>query len=106
MLYRNVDKASEGERGLAPSFVKAVHLREKISKQLKIDLEPHERIHLYEPEIHPEATDAELEGFIATLDPDPTSKCPVIIKQLGHYVARISLRGGYNIPLRFQVAKR
>jgi hypothetical protein len=101
-----VDVTSEAEMGLAPSFVKAVHLRKKISNQLKIDLEVHERIHLYGSEISPDATEADLEGFIATLEPDPMSKCPVIIKQLGYYVARISLRGGYYIPLRFQVVKR
>lgn len=33
-------------------------------------------------------------------------ECTVKIKQLGEYIARITLSGGYMVPLRFTVEKR
>jgi len=84
-------------------------VHKKISKQLKIDLEPHEKVHLRsEPLVEVEDEDGNVRSLESYLDEfgDPEVECTTQIKQLGKYVARISLRGGYSIPLRIEVVKR
>jgi hypothetical protein len=135
-----------------PGHVNAMNLREKLSRQLKIDLEEHEKIHIRnEPVVGlEEKGEAELmklldelidggggkEGLAArgaagaveaggegTFDAedqstgggevegvdmgeDEAKDCDVKVKQLGDYVAKITLRGGYVVPLKFTVVRR
>jgi hypothetical protein len=131
-----------------PGHVTAMNLREKLSKQLKIDLEEHETIHIRnEPVVALEekgeaelmqlinemgtvnvpvkkevsagenetaaATDVEGEGgtkvndaVAATSTEEKAKDCDNKIKQLGDYVAKITLAGGHVVPLKFNVGRR
>ena len=90
-----------GEEDIHPGMVDAKAVRKKLAKHLKIDLEPHERIH-----IHPEPiTGDNLHEHLESL-PHFDAPCTVQLKKLGDYVARISLRGGYTVPLALEVVKR
>ena len=128
-----------------PGHVEARNLREKLSRQLKIDLEDHERILIRnEPVVGlEEKGEAELmqlleemEGGVgggkvvpakkggegATVEGgggadvavaegvdvggDDAKDCDAKVKQLGDYVAKITLRGGYVVPLKFSVVRR
>lgn len=89
-----------------PGMVDAKTIRQKLSKQLKIDLEDHEKVHLYnEPVNHPDLTENTIKDIFSRLG-DPSEPCQTQVRQLGDYVARISLRGGYQVPLKVQVLKR
>jgi hypothetical protein len=102
-IWRNIDTTNDT---IHPGMVDSNAVRKKLSKQLKIDLEPYERVHLYaEPVSYGELNDKETERFMELLG-DSEQKCEVQIKKVGDYIARISLRGGYSIPLRFEVTKR
>ena len=130
-----------------PGHVSAKNLREKLSKQLKIDLEEHETIHIRnEPVVAlEEKGEAELmqlilemetvntpvkkdisaaEGGVATdvvegegetkvndkvastATEENATDCETKIKQLGDYVAKITLAGGHVVPLKFNVGRR
>lgn len=111
-----------------PGHVSAKHLRQKLSKQLKIDLEPHESIHIMdEPVVGLEEMDEkELIDLIMSMDeegdkPGPNSNmtveeatkegvglndCNTQLKYLGDYVAKITLAGGYVVPLKFRIERR
>lgn len=138
-----------------PGHVSAKHLRDNLSKQLKIDLEPHETIHISEETVYglDELDEKEIASLIAKMygdasggvavkkedggdnegelnveeeksddevvesvttvkggdageDSSETKECTVKIKQLGEYLAKIELAGGYVVPLRFLVEKR
>ena len=81
-------------------------LRQKLYRQLKIELESHEQIHIFEKavESHKKLTDKGIESLMKKID--TTSPCKVQLRQLGHYVAKITLDGGYTVPLKFEVVKR
>lgn len=84
-------------------------VRQKISKQLKIDLEPHEKVHLRaEPLAEVEDEEGNVRSLESYLDEfgDPEVECTTKIKQVGKFVARISLSGGFSVPLRIEVVKR
>lgn len=113
---------------ISPGLVDAKTIRAKLNKQLKIELEPHEKIHLVPNRIlaadldamqdtrsssglaerhKPKDPNAVYERIIQErLGSDIDEPCQVEIRELGAYVARISLRGGHSIPLRVQVLKR
>lgn len=78
-------------------------VRGKLSKQLKIDLEPHERVHLRPEPLHDEDAD-ELEALFEDIQTE--EDCKVQIRALGVYLAKISLAGGYTVPLKVEVLKR
>jgi ribosomal protein L9 len=81
-------------------------VRKKLSKQLKIDLESYERVHLYKEAVsYGDYNEKATEELMGTLG-DSEVKCEVQIKKMGDYIARITLRGGYSVPLRFEVTKR
>jgi ribosomal protein L9 len=103
-IKRNVDPATNV---VAPGMVDAKAVRKKLSKQLRIDLELHETVHLQKEPVlsHTELTDAEEQAIMEGLG-DPEEKCQTQIRALGLYLARISLRGGFQIPLKVEVVKR
>lgn len=92
---------------LHPGEVNAKNLRQKLSKQLKIDLEDDESIHICSetPIVHNEMNDSKVQTmvdeFVTT-----GAECHLIIKRLGEYIAKVSIRGGYSVPLKFVVLQR
>jgi murein tripeptide amidase MpaA len=108
---------------LHPGVVTTENLREKLSKQLKIDLDENEAMHIFrnEDDDNTDSSDtttttttpinfaeidevkiqAMIDDFIPTTD-----KCPIKINRLGDYLAIIGLKGGYTVPLRFVVRQR
>lgn len=111
-IWRNVDTSTGTDfNTIHPGMVDALAVRRKLNKQLRIQLEPHERVHVYKEQIeHEEITDNDLNDIImndelfGVENRERTSSTQ--IKQLGQYVARICLRGGFNIPLKFEILKR
>ena len=129
-----------------PGHVSAKHLRDKLSKQLKIDLEDHETIHIRnEPVVSMETKEEyELMELLKEMDEDASSDkeegdkddteggeveievedppveigaaavktdgelkdCDTKLKHLGDYVAKITLSGGYVVPLKFSIQRR
>jgi hypothetical protein len=130
-------------------MVDARAVRKKLSKQLRIDLEPHEKVHLFAEPLgtllttsattttteavvdgdssnnvddqgnnnnnnkkkkkdstveKPLTEEEELNALIRRLIPQDDEN--VQIRQVGDYLARISLRGGHIIPLKVAVLKR
>lgn len=127
-IYRNVDPFT---KAVFPGFVDAKAIRRKLSKQLMIDLEPHphEMIHLY-PHPIPKIDEMTLEALDELLrplgrkpvpaeaedggeiggdkahDPSVLEPCKVQIRELGSFVARITLAGGYTVPLKIEILQR
>lgn len=91
---------------LHPGVVNASNLREKLGKQLKIDLAPTDKLHIFSdtPLMHSELDESKQQSMIDAFSPDV--ECSVEIKKLGEYLAKISLPGGYAVPLKFQVIQR
>eukprot|EP00568_Trieres_chinensis_P006216 CAMPEP_0183308010 /NCGR_PEP_ID=MMETSP0160_2-20130417/19689_1 /TAXON_ID=2839 ORGANISM="Odontella Sinensis, Strain Grunow 1884" /NCGR_SAMPLE_ID=MMETSP0160_2 /ASSEMBLY_ACC=CAM_ASM_000250 /LENGTH=263 /DNA_ID=CAMNT_0025471747 /DNA_START=11 /DNA_END=802 /DNA_ORIENTATION=- len=121
-IWRNID-TNTGK--VHPGLVNHINLRQKISKQLRIDLEDHEMIHIRaEPVLsHAEVSDQEVANLLEDVGPKEASdadkmekvdasediksdECQVEIRQLGDFLAKITLRGGHTVPLRFTVVKR
>ena len=92
-----------------------------MSKQLKIDLDDDgvEQIHIYDtrstsgggesssvaPIIFSELTDTKIQSMVDEFVP-ADGPCQIQIRRLGEYLAKISLQGGYSVPLRFTVLRR
>ena len=92
-------------------MVDAKAVRQKLSKQLKIALEPHEKVHVFkEPVNHSELVREQLETYVLNMLKDlgdhSDAPCTTQIKHLGDYIALISLKGGYSIPLKEEVLKQ
>ncbi|KAL3795940.1 hypothetical protein HJC23_002211 [Cyclotella cryptica] len=120
-MIRNVDLNTPNL--CHPGHVSAKHLRQKLSKQLKIDLEPHETIHIRNEPVAglDEMDEKELMDLIMTMDNDVSGQksgdedavaaaepcdCDTKVKYLGDYVAKITLAGGYVVPLKFRIERR
>lgn len=105
-IRRRVDPSDVNEMALSPSQVTAEDVRHKLSKQLRIDLEDHEKVHLrLEP--LPDNTDpSQLEGYMDEFGAAVEEACATQVKRLGEFVARISLRGGHAVPLKVKVVNR
>lgn len=94
-IWRHVDPVTES---IAPGLVNARNVKSKLSKQLKIDLEPHEKIHLMDTPSNELPQDSAF---------GPVEEaCKTEIRQLGSYWARITLEGGHAVYLRTLVLKR
>ena len=141
-LIRNVDP--NVPTMCHPGHVSAKNIRDKLSKQLKIDLEDHETIHIRnEPIVGIEEMDEKevmqiimgMDGMTTETDnkegedgdstkeessssidataaaetnssTDETKDCDTKVKQLGDYLAKITLAGGYVVPLHFRIERR
>ena len=105
-----------------PGVVTAQNLKDKISKQLKIDLDDSEHVHIFRSSGDADSSAdesittastlnfAELDEVkIQTMADEFTvteNPCTVKINRLGEYLAVIGLKGGYSVPLRFLVRQR
>jgi hypothetical protein len=100
---------------LHPGMVTADNLREKLSRQLKIDLDDDEPIHIVDfgisdssqqPLVLAELNDHKIQSMVDEYQPSKDGPCSIKIRRLGDYLAKISLKGGYSVPLRFVVLRR
>jgi hypothetical protein len=123
-IWRMVDPNSTDT--LHPGVVTTENLREKLAKQLKIDLDENEPMHIFRDD-DDNNTDSSDSAANTTTTTNPinfaeldevkiqamtddfiptTDKCPIKINRLGDYLAVIGLKGGYTVPLRFVVRQR
>ena len=88
-------------------MVDASSIRRKLSRQLRIDLEPEfEKVHVHpEPVFADELSSDEIQRILEGLG-DAKTPCTVELRELGSYLARVSLRGGYSVALKVEVVKR
>ena len=122
-IWRMVDPNSTDT--LHPGVVTTENLREKLSKQLKIDLDENEAMHIFREDDDNDNTDSSDSAANTTTNPinfaeidevkiqamiddfiPTTDTCPIKINRLGDYLAVIGLKGGYTVPLRFVVRQR
>ena len=103
-LWRVVDPNTTD--ALHPGHVNASNIREKLGKQLKIDLDENDTLHIYSntPMAHAELDDAKLQALVDEIEIE--GDCDQEVRRLGEYLAKISLPGGYAVPLKFQVLQR
>lgn len=102
-IWRKIDPNTDQ---MHPGRVTAGNVREKLGIQLKIDLGEDELVHLRETPVvgHDELGDEEVDKIINEITTEEA--CTVSIRQLGIFVAKISLAGGYVVPLKVSVLKR
>jgi ribosomal protein L9 len=118
-IWRTVDASVASSSGIVgtsvagtpihPGIVDAKMVRDKLSKQLKIDLEDHEIV-----QIHPEIVNHSLleeedavQEELKKMEPlGEDRKCNVQLKTLGEYLVKIHLRGNQEVGLRLVVLKR
>ena len=107
-MWRVVDPNSVDS--LHPGYVTACNLRHKLSKQLRIDLDStKEPLHIYsdEPIQFDELNDDKIQTMVDEFEiPPGMPHCQTKINRLGTYLAKISLEGGYSVPLKFVVQPR
>jgi hypothetical protein len=103
-MWRVVDPNSAD--ALHPGMVTAYSVRQKLAKQLKIDLEDHEKIHICSdtPLVLADLDESKMQTMVDELESE--GDCDTKVKRLGEYLAKISLAGGYSVPLRFIVMQR
>mmetsp|Transcript_26393 Transcript_26393/g.29200 ORF Transcript_26393/g.29200 Transcript_26393/m.29200 type:complete len:239 (+) Transcript_26393:29-745(+) len=104
-IWRNVD--SKNSQRTSPGMVDQLALREKLSRQLRIDLKD-EQIHISETAVrNHDDYDISEEDLKEIMDKIETkTPCKEQIRELGSYMAKISLTGEYTVPLKFVVLKR
>ena len=125
-LWRNVDTSTSSKAASSgmilmathPGMVDAAAVRQKLSTQLKIDLDEDEWVQLSPSPVSHDLVDGttaqgqEMMGQLLTTlfeTTDSTSITPkpnVQIRQLGEYLAKIHLKGQQSVGLRFSVLKR
>ena len=110
-IWRNVDSSTGA---VHPGLVNAQNGRDKLSRQLKIDLEDHETVRIRAKPVelgHAELDDEDVDRIMEEIGSGSSeeahgAECNVEICQLGDFMAKISLRGGHVVPLKFSVLKR
>eukprot|EP00560_Eucampia_antarctica_P009952 CAMPEP_0197831458 /NCGR_PEP_ID=MMETSP1437-20131217/10200_1 /TAXON_ID=49252 ORGANISM="Eucampia antarctica, Strain CCMP1452" /NCGR_SAMPLE_ID=MMETSP1437 /ASSEMBLY_ACC=CAM_ASM_001096 /LENGTH=246 /DNA_ID=CAMNT_0043434379 /DNA_START=38 /DNA_END=775 /DNA_ORIENTATION=- len=106
-IWRNADDMKSSR--IHPGMVTHKSIREKLSKQLKIDLEDHEVVQLGSIPVvsHVDLEETGMENLLTSFPTlEDGEECPVQIKQLGEYVAKIGLGGGHSVGLKVAVSKR
>jgi len=106
-IYRDTEDDSD----LVPLNRKPVNhkvIRKKLSKQLRIDLDDHEMVHITPDTImFDEVKEDEIEAMMKNnLTQNKEEVCSTEIRKLGDYLARIWLAGDHYIPLRVSVVRR
>lgn len=94
-----------------PGMVDHKAVREKLSKQLKIDLEDFETVQINpEHNLHSSLEDEEgpsMEDRLEKMEAlDEGETCKVELRALGEYVVKINLKGDHAVGLRLKVASR
>lgn len=104
-MWRVVDPNSVDT--LHPGYVTACNVKHKLSKQLRIDLDANEPLHIFseEPMVIDEVNDDKLQTMVDEFQPGEFS-CEIKLRRLGTYLAKISLEGGYSVPLKFVIQPR
>lgn len=101
-IWRRVDPSTQN---VHPGMVDHKAVRSKLSKQLKIDLDEHEKVHLRAVPVS--FDDLKAEDIDKVLEEMETQEeCTVQIRQLGDFIAKISLAGGHSVPLKVRILKR
>lgn len=105
LIRRNADRSSGR---IYPGKVTAVNVKSKLSRQLKIVLEDHEKIILHPEKINLSEVGDDFESLVSdqSLALEDIPSCATEVTQLGDYYAKIYLRGGFVVPLHVQVLKR
>jgi ribosomal protein L9 len=112
-IWRMVDVNSPIGSGLGapihPGMVDHVNVRDKLGRQLGIDLQDHELVQIY-PEPISHALIEEEDVMEDTMQKMEVLKdgedCKVQIKALGEYAVKIHLKGGQEVGLKLAVRKR
>ena len=84
-------------------------MRDKLSNQLRIDLEDHEILQLMGKPLdagHAELQEGDVERVMEEIGTSSDDDKDVEIRQLGEFMAKITLRGDHVVPLKFAVIKR
>lgn len=105
-IKRNVDPSTGA---VHPGLVNAQNVRDKLSKQLRIDLEDHEILQLMGKPLeagHAELQEGDVERIMEEIVTSSDDDKDVEIRQLGEFMAKITLRGDHVVPLKFAVIKR
>ncbi len=100
-----------------PGVVTHENVRQKLGKQLKIDLEDHEKIQIMPKPVNFSLMDEDenlMDTLLNSMEPlkkkegsdDELQDCNVKLKALGEYLVKIHLRGGYAVGLRLNVVRR
>jgi len=99
-IYRKAESSSPGA-ATHPGMVDEKALKIKLSKHLKIDLEDHEKIVINKEPVEFDEIDNNLDALMETIQDED-----VEIRNLGDYIAKITLDGGYSVPLKFLVTNK
>lgn len=95
-MYRRVD---EDGVTLFPGMVDTKAIRQKLLKQLRIQLEPHEKIFVSDRIIDDSVlTGPEIQSIVDAIPMD--EPCTFQVKKKGMFLAKILLRGGYTCTLK------
>ena len=128
-IWRNVDVVNVVDVNkmenapIYPGFVDHKNVRDKLSKQLKIDLEDHEKVQIRPTPVSFGLMDDDetlMESLMDEMDPleeegqdqgqgqngKKGGECQVKLKALGEYLVKIHLRGGHSVGLRLNVVRR
>ena len=112
-IWRMVDvnsKVSGMGATIYPGLVDQKAVREKLAKQLMIDLEDFEKV-----QIHPERLShslfeegsSSMDEYLENMEPLTDGEdCKVELKALGEYLVKLHLKGGQSVGLRLVVMKR
>lgn len=100
-------QASPEDGSVSPGHVSAQHVRQKLSKKLKIDLNKKEKVHLRKTALKDpsQLSEQEVAAMMEELG-DAQTDCTVQIRDLGEYMARITLEGDYQVPLFLRIEPR
>mmetsp|Transcript_300 Transcript_300/g.499 ORF Transcript_300/g.499 Transcript_300/m.499 type:complete len:243 (+) Transcript_300:104-832(+) len=114
-IWRTVDMNAVSSTGsimgapIHPGMVDHGAVRQKLSKQLMVDLEEHEKVQIYpEPVAHHLLEEESLlQEYFEKMEPLKEGQdCNVQLKALGEYLVKIHLQGDQSVALRLAVLKR
>lgn len=115
-IWRTVDMNAAASMGsimgapIHPGMVDHVAVRQKLSKQLMIDLEEYEKVQIYPEPVahHLLEEEALVEEYFNKMEPltEEGQECNVQLKALGEYLVKIHLKGDQSVALRLAVLKR
>ena len=112
-IWRMVDVNSTIGGGLGapthPGMVDHANVRDKLGRQLGIELDDHEKVQIYPVPVSHSLFEEEggMEDTLKKMEPLQNDEdCKVQIKALGEYLVNIRLKGGQEVGLKLSVRKR